>query len=391
MNNLLSTRLSNRVQNFSESVIREMTRLAHKHNAVNLAQGFPDFPAPAELKDAAAQAIHQDWNQYAITWGSPRLRDALATKVNWFNGMAIDPETQITVTCGATEAMIATMFALINPGDKVAVLQPFYENYGPDAILAGAEPIFIHLHPPTFAFDPDDLRAAFRQGARAIIINNPNNPTGRVLTRAELQMIADLCIEYNAFAITDEIYEHIVYADRPHISLATLPGMANRTITISGLSKTYSVTGWRLGYAIAAPDLTNGIRKAHDFLTVGAPAPLQEAAVTALNFPRTYYDHLKTDYARRRTLMLDALQNAGFTFTAPEGAYYVMADFSAFGFDDDVAFARHLVETIGVATVPGSSFYAPPELGKHQVRFCFCKKDETLRAAGERLATLKRK
>ncbi|MBI5304400.1 MAG: aminotransferase class I/II-fold pyridoxal phosphate-dependent enzyme [Chloroflexi bacterium] len=391
MSNLSSARVSQRVQSFTESVIREMTRLAQQHHAVNLAQGFPDFSAPTELKRAAAQAIHDDWNQYAITWGSPRLRHALAAKVHWFNGMEIDPETQITVTCGATEAMIATMFALVNPGDKVAILQPFYENYGPDAILAGAEPIFVSLRPPQFTFDPDELRHAFRRGARAVIINNPNNPTGRVLTYDELKTVADLCLEYDAFAITDEIYEHIVYADRPHISLATLPGMADRTVTISGLSKTYSITGWRLGYALAAPDLTNGIRKAHDFLTVGAPAPLQEAGAIALQMPRAYYDQLRADYMRRRALMLDALQNAGFTFTAPEGAYYVMTDFSAFGFDDDVAFARYLVEQIGVATVPGSSFYAPPELGKRQVRFCFCKKDETLRAASERLAQLKRK
>jgi len=383
-------RIAARVERFTESVIREMTRLANLYGAINLAQGFPDFPAPVELKEAAVQAIRDDWNQYAVTWGSPRLRQAIAEKVRWFNGLDVDADTHVTVTCGATEAMIATMMAVVNPGERVLAFQPFYENYGPDGVLAGAETFFVPLRPPRFTFDPEDLRAACTPNTKAVVVNNPNNPTGRVFTREELQLIANLCIERNLIAITDEIYEHILYVDRPHISLATLPGMAERTVTIGGLSKTYSVTGWRLGYTLAAPELTNAIRKVHDFLTVGAPAPLQEAAVVALKFPRSYYDQLRADYTRRRAIILDALQDAGFECYAPEGAYYVMTDFSAFGFDDDVELARYLVKEVGVASVPGSSFYAPPELGKRQVRFCFCKKEETLREAGERLTQLKR-
>lgn len=380
--------IAHRVQNFTESVIREMTRLNDLYGGINLAQGFPDFEAPHELKEAAVQAIRDNWNQYSVTWGSPRLRQAIAEKYGWFNGMVVDAEENVTVTCGATEAMIATMLAVINPGDEVLVLQPFYENYGPDAFLSGAKPVYVSLRAPDFTFDRDELRAAFSPKTKAIIINNPNNPTGRVFTREELQFIADLCQEYDALAITDEIYEHIIYVDRPHVSMATLPGMAERTITISGLSKTYSVTGWRLGYAVAYKELTDAIRKVHDFLTVGAPAPLQEAGAIALRFPRSYYADLQKGYQRRRQMMMDALRNAGFNCSDPEGAYYVMTDFAAFGFDDDREFAHYLVKEVGVATVPGSSFYQPPELGRRQVRFCFCKREETLQEAGERLARL---
>jgi aspartate/methionine/tyrosine aminotransferase len=304
--------------------------------------------------------------------------------------MPIDADKHITVTCGATEAMMSAILATLNPGDKFIVLQPFYENYWPDGMISGAEPIFVNLYAPEFRWDEAELRAAFAKGARAIILNNPNNPTGRVFTREELQFLADLCIEYDALCFTDEIYEHILYDGRKHISLATLDGMADRTITISGFSKTYSVTGWRIGYCIASEDISKAIRKVHDFLTVGAPAPLQEAAAVALKFPRSYYDQLVVDYTNRRELCLRALHDAGFTFNPVEGAYYVMTDFSAFGYKHDVEFAHYLVKEIGVASVPGSSFYMPPELGRRQVRFCFPKKEETLIAAGERLTQLKR-
>ena len=383
-------RVAERVKNFTESVIREMTRLNNIYGGINLSQGFPDFPAPDEIKEAAVKAIRDDINQYAVTWGTPVVRRNLAEKYAWFNGMTIDPDKHITVTCGATEAMIASMLATLNPGDKFIVLQPFYENYWPDGMISGAQPIFVNLHEPDFRWDEAELKAAFAQGARAIILNNPNNPTGRVFTREELQFLANLCIEHNALAFTDEIYEHILYDGRKHISLATLDGMSDRTITISGFSKTYSVTGWRIGYCIAPEEISKAIRKVHDFLTVGAPAPLQEAAAVALKFPRTYYDQLVVDYSRRRDLCLRALRDAGFTFNPVEGAYYVMTDFSAFGYKHDVEFAHYLVKEIGVASVPGSSFYMPPELGRLQVRFCFPKKDQTLIAAGERLTQLKR-
>jgi aminotransferase len=383
-------RVADRVQHFTESVIREMTRLNAMYGGINLSQGFPDFPAPEEIKEAAVKAIRDDINQYAVTWGTPILRQNLAQKYGWFNGLSIDADKHITVTCGATEAMISAMLATLNPGDKFIVLQPFYENYWPDGMISGAEPIFVNLYAPEFRWDEAELRAAFAKGARAIILNNPNNPTGRVFTREELQFLADLCIEYDALCFTDEIYEHILYDGRKHISLATLDGMADRTITISGFSKTYSVTGWRIGYCIASEDISKAIRKVHDFLTVGAPAPLQEAAAVALKFPRSYYDQLVVDYTNRRELCLRALHDAGFTFNPVEGAYYVMTDFSAFGYKHDVEFAHYLVKEIGVASVPGSSFYMPPELGRRQVRFCFPKKEETLIAAGERLTQLKR-
>ncbi len=383
-------RVADRVQYFTESVIREMTRLNNLYNGINLSQGFPDFAAPEELKEAAVKAIRDDINQYAITWGAPKLRQNLAEKYGWFNGLDIHPDKHITVTCGATEAMISAMLATLNPGDKFIVLQPFYENYWPDGIISGAEPLFVNLRAPEFRWDEAEMHAAFDKGAKAIIVNNPSNPTGRVFTREELQFIAELCIGHNALAFTDEIYEHILYDGRAHISLATLPGMFERTVTISGFSKTYSVTGWRIGYCIASEEISRAIRKVHDFLTVGAPAPLQEAAAAALKFPRSYYDQLRVDYTRRRDLCLSALRDAGFQFNPVEGAYYVMTDFSAFGYNHDVEFAHYLVKEIGVASVPGSSFYMPPELGRKQVRFCFCKKDETLIAAGERLTQLKR-
>ena len=377
--------LAKRVQYFSESVIREMTRLANQHGAINLGQGMPDFEAPQAVKDAACQAIQDGFNQYAITWGAPSLRQAIASKMARFNGIPCDPDTNVTVCCGATECMMATMLALVDPGDEVVIFQPYYENYAPDALLSGATPVWVPLRRPDWHFDPNELRAAFSARTRAIIINTPNNPTGRVFTRAELSLIAELCQQFNVYAISDEIYEYIQYTDRPHISIATLPGMRERTVTISGLSKTFSITGWRLGYCIAPPEVTNGIRKAHDFLTVGAPHPLQVAGAVALALPDSYYDKLRNDYQRRRDLFLPYLREAGFAFTEPEGAYYVLADITGLGGTDDTEFTRWLIREVGVSGVPGSSFYQPRELGRTLVRFMFAKKDETLRAAGERL------
>lgn len=381
--------LSKRVQYFSESVIREMTRLAQQHGAINLGQGMPDFDAPAEVKEAACRAIQDGFNQYAITWGAPSLRQAIAAKARRFNGIEADPDANVTVCCGATECMMATMLALIDPGDEVVIFQPFYENYGPDALLTGATPVWVSLRPPHWTFDPDELRRAFSPRTKAIILNTPNNPTGHVFTRAELQLIAGLCQEYDAYALADEIYEYIIYTDQPHISIATLPGMADRTVTISGLSKTFSITGWRLGYCIAPPEVTTGIRKAHDFLTVGAPHPLQVAGAAALALPQSYYDQLREGYRRRRELFLPYLRDAGFEFHAPEGAYYVMTDIKPLGGTDDTEFVRRMVREVGVSAVPGSSFYAPRELGRSQVRFMFAKKDETLRQAGDRLQKLR--
>ena len=381
--------LSNKGKYLTESVIREMTRLANMYGAINLAQGMPDFETPPELKSAAEQAIQNGYNQYAITWGAPQLRQAIADKARRFNGIECDPNENITVCCGATECMMATMLALINPGDEVIVFQPFYENYGPDAILSGAKPVWVSLRPPQWSFDPDELRRAFNRNTKAIIINTPNNPTGYVFTRAELSLIAELCQEHDVYALTDEIYEYIIYSDKPHISIATLPGMAERTVTISGLSKTFSITGWRLGYCIAPREITNGIRKVHDFLTVGAPHPLQVAGATALAFPQSYYDKLREDYRLRRNVLVSYLSQAGFLFYEPEGAYYVMTDIAAFGRGNDVEFVQWLVKEIGVAAVPGSSFYSPPELGRTKVRFMFAKKEETLHQAGERLLKLR--
>jgi aminotransferase len=383
--------LSLKAERFTESVIREMTRLSFKHGAINLSQGYPDFPAPEEIKRAAREAIDADINQYAITWGAKRLRDAIAAKFERTQGVTVDPEAEITVCCGSTEGMIASMLGIINPGDEVVVFEPFYENYGPDAILSGASPRYVKLRPPDWSFDPDDLAAAFGPKTKAIILNSPNNPTGKVFTRTELEAIRDLCVRWNSFAITDEIYEHMVYDGAEHISLAAIEGMRDRTITINALSKTYCVTGWRVGWAIAPPEVTASIRKVHDFLTVGAAAPLQEAGAKALAFPQSYYDKLVQDYSVRRARLLDILANAGFGCFKPRGAYYIMTDISGFGFPDDLALAKYLVEKVGVAAVPGSSFFRDPADGKSILRFTFCKKEETLAAAAAKLATLSKR
>jgi aspartate/methionine/tyrosine aminotransferase len=384
-----SPKLSEKPALFTESVIREMTRLAIHHGAVNLSQGFPDFPAPAEIKRAAQEAIAADVNQYAITWGSKSLRNAIAEKFTHMQGVRADPEREITVCCGSTEAMISSLMAIINPGDEIIVFEPFYENYGPDAILSGATTRYVKLRPPDWSFDPAELAAAFGPATKAIIVNTPNNPTGKVFDRAELESIRDLCVQWNCFAITDEIYEHMLYDGAEHVSIASLEGMRERTITISALSKTYSVTGWRVGWAIASPETTSSIRKVHDFLTVGAAAPLQEAGAFALRFPQEYYQKLSQDYSARRERLLGILSDAGFRCFKPRGAYYIMTDISVFGFPDDVAFAKYLVKEIGVACVPGSSFFRDPADGRSIVRFTFCKKESTFQAAAERLANLK--
>jgi aminotransferase len=387
--------LSDKVSHFTESVIREMTRQAMLHGAINLAQGFPDFPAPAEIKQAAKEAIASDINQYAITWGAKSLRNAIARQMQAWQGVPVDPETQVTVCCGSTEAMISTLLAVCNAGDEVVIFEPYYENYGPDSILSGAKPRFVKLRPPTttnseWTFDERELRAAFHKQTKAIIVNTPNNPTGKVFTRAELETIRDLCVEFDVLAITDEIYEHILYDGTKHISIASLDGMQDRTITINGMSKTYSVTGWRVGWTIAPPPIADAIRKVHDFLTVGAPAPLQEAGAAALSLPESYYRNLADGYRKRRDRLIPALTEAGFKCFLPRGAYYVMTDIRAFGFPDDLAFTKHLVSEIGVAAVPGSSFYRDPKDGAQQVRFAFCKRDETLDEAARRLKKLHR-
>jgi aspartate/methionine/tyrosine aminotransferase len=382
-------RISAKAGRFTESVIREMNRIAVAHGAVSLAQGFPDFPCPPELKTAVAAAVEADLNQYAITWGSKPLRDAIAaTTSRQFPAWgAIDPDTQVTVTCGATEAMIAAMLGLLDPGDEVVVFEPFYENYGPDAILSGAVPRYVTLHEPDWSIDPDELRAAFGPKTRGIVVNSPHNPTGKVFGRDELELIAELCREHDAIAFTDDIYEHIVF-EGEHIPLATLPGMADRTVSIHSMSKTYSVTGWRIGWTIASPELSLGIRRVHDFLTVGAAAPLQAAAVTALDFPDRYYENLVAGYRERRDAILPALRAAGFRVHKPAGAYYVMTDIRDLTDEDDVAYALHLIRDPGVASVPGSSFFSRPELGRTKLRFAFPKRLETLQAAAERLARL---
>ncbi|MGZ9159523.1 MAG: aminotransferase class I/II-fold pyridoxal phosphate-dependent enzyme [Candidatus Limnocylindrales bacterium] len=382
-------RISNKAASFTESVIREMNRVAVAHGAVSLAQGFPDFPCPPELKRAVAEAVDADINQYAITWGSKPLRDAIAgTTPRHFPGWdAIDPETQVTVTCGATEAMIAAMLGLLDPGDEIIIFEPYYENYGPDAILSGAIPRYVTLHEPDWSIDPDELRAAFGPKTRAIVVNSPHNPTGKVLSRAELELIAGLCQEFDVIAFTDDIYEHLVF-EGEHVPLATIPGMAERTVSIHSMSKTYSVTGWRIGWTIAPADLSVGIRRAHDFLTVGAAAPLQAAAVTALGFPDAYYSDLLASYRERRDLLVTALAAAGFRIHQPQGAYYVMTDIRDLTTDDDVTFAHRLIRDPGVAAVPGSSFFSHPDLGRTKLRFAFPKRRETLEAAGERLARL---
>jgi aminotransferase len=362
-----------------------MTRLAIQHNAVNLAQGFPDFAAPEELKQAARDAIGADFNQYAITWGAKPLRDAIAAKYCRWYGLEIDPEREITVCCGATEGMIASLLAVTNPGDEIVIFEPFYENYGPDTQLSGATPRFVPLRAPDWTFDREELRRAFNGHTKAIILNSPNNPTGKVFSREELEFIAQLCQEFDALAITDEIYEHILYDGVEHIPVMTLPGMRDRTVLVNSMSKTYSVTGWRVGWVLASPDLTASIRKVHDFLTVGAAAPLQQAGAVALSMPDTYYAALGRKYTERRDHILPKLEAAGFRCFVPKGAYYVMADISESGFPDDVSFVRHLIETSGVAAVPGSSFFSVPEQGSQMIRFCFCKKYETLEEAAARL------
>lgn len=387
--------VSHKASRFTESVIREMTREALKHKAVNLSQGFPDFAAPEDIKRAAMNAIADDVNQYAITWGAREFREAIAGKTKWYLGLDVDPETEITVTCGSTEGMIAAMMATVDAGEEVVIFEPFYENYAPDAILSDARPRYVPLRAPDWNFDRDELRAAFNEKTKAIIICNPNNPTGKVFTPDELSFIAGLCKEFDALCFTDEIYEHILYErdgeQLQHTSIAQLEGMRERTVIVNSMSKTYSVTGWRVGYCIAPPAITNAIRKVHDFLTVGAAAPLQTAGAYALSLPPEYYEKLRADYAMRRDMLVPVLEKAGFGVFRPDGAYYVMTDISRFGFASDIEFTRYLVREIGVACVPGSSFYSDASTsnrGAQQVRFCFCKKDETLQAAAERLGKL---
>jgi aspartate/methionine/tyrosine aminotransferase len=381
-------RSAKRVSSFADSVFGEMTRLAKLHNAVNLSQGFPDFEAPQAIKDAACTAIQAEQNQYAPPYGTKAFRDAIASDWSRRYGVPIVSDEQVTVCCGSTEAMMASMLSSIDPGDEVIVFEPFYENYGPDAVLAGAEPRYVRMRAPDWRFDPDELKAAFNNRTRAVVINSPNNPTGKVFTREELQIIADLCQRWDVLAISDEIYERVVFGGHAHIPIASLPGMAGRTITIGGLSKTYSVTGWRIGWAISPPALTGGIRKLHDFLTVAAPTPFHDAGVAALSMPDTFYTRLAGDYESKRDLMLDILGRHGFTASQPGGAYYVMADVSRFGYLSDSEFALYLVKEIGVATVPGSSFYIDPAAAPQTVRFCFSKRDETLHEADRRLARL---
>ncbi len=388
---LRRSKLSQKASRFTESVIRGMTKLCIQHGGINLAQGFPDFEVHPVLKEAAKKAIDDDINQYSITWGAPRLRQAIARKMESYNRIKCDPERNVTVTCGSTEAMIASLLAVVDPGDEVVIFEPFYENYGPDTILSGAVPRYVTINADDFRFDTEELRAAFTPRTRAIILNTPNNPMGKVFSTDELIFIASLCQEYDAIAITDEIYEHILHDGRHHVSIASLPGMWDRTITICGHSKTYSVTGWRLAYAVACEEITDGIRKVHDFLTVGAPAPLQEAGAVALELPEEYYRELRQMYQTKRDQLLSGLQRAGFRCLDPEGAYYIMTDISSFGFEDDTAFSHWLVREIGVAAVPGSSFYHDPEMGRQQIRFCFCKRDETLQAAVERLELIRSK
>jgi aspartate/methionine/tyrosine aminotransferase len=387
----MPTEVSEKTRLFTESVIREMTRRALKCGAVNLAQGFPDFAAPSELKEAAKRAIDEEYNQYAITHGSPNFRRAIADKVRSYNGIECDPDLNVTVTCGATEAMVATMLAVINPGDEVIIFEPFYENYGPDVILAGATPRYVALRDPDFSIDRAELEAAFSPRTKAIVINTPHNPSGKVFSREELESIATLCRRHDTLAITDEIYEHIIYGGARHVSIAALPGMADRTVTISGLSKTYSITGWRLAYAVAPERITSAIRKVHDFLTVGAPHPLQEAGAVALRLPESFYADLAAMYERKRAMLFRALSEAGLKCVPPAGAYYIMTDIAHLGFRDDFEAADFMLNEVGVAPVPGSSFYSRQELGRTKLRFTFSKSDETIAMAAKRLRHLQSK
>ncbi|MUG99492.1 aminotransferase class I/II-fold pyridoxal phosphate-dependent enzyme [Scytonema sp. UIC 10036] len=389
MTQVQKPKISIKASQFTESVIREMTRIALQHNAVNLAQGFPDFPCPEELKQAACEAITADINQYAITWGDRAFRHALAEKVRWYLGLDIDPERQITVTCGSTEAMAATMLATVNPGDEVIIFEPYYENYGPDAIIASATPRYVSLHLPDWTFDEAELQQAFSDRTKAIVINTPHNPTGKVFSREELTLIAELCQKWDVLAFTDEIYEHILYDGTQHIAMATLPGMEDRTVTINGLSKTYSVTGWRVGYIIANPELTGAIRKVHDFLTVGSPAPLQRAGVAAMKLPINYYQELANLYQEKRNTIIQILDKVGMPYFIPKGAYYIFSDITSLTNKTAMEFATFLIKEIGVVVVPGYSFFSTPEAGQKYIRFCFSKKPETLAEAGNRLLKLR--
>ena len=381
--------LSNRTNTFTDSVIRRMTRISAQYNAVNLSQGFPDFDPPKELMDRLSQVAYEDFHQYSITWGAQSFREALAAKQTRFMGHPVDPNREIVVTCGSTEAMMAAMMTVTNPGDKVVIFSPFYENYGADTILSGAEPVYVPLHPPEFNFDPAELEQAFQQHPKALILCNPSNPCGEVFTKEELLFIADLAQKYDTYVITDEVYEHIVYAPHKHIYFASLPGMWERTISCSSLSKTYSITGWRLGYTIAPEEITERIKKVHDFLTVGAAAPLQEAVIPGLNFGQDYYDKLQATYTHKRDLFLKGLKDVGLEFSEPQGAYYVLMDITPFGYDNDLEFCQVLAKEVGVGAVPGSSFFREPV--NHLIRFHFAKKDETLNEALNRLEAIHKK
>ncbi len=380
--------LSDRTAHFTDSVIRRMTRISARYGAINLSQGFPDFEPPKAILDRLSEVSGEDVHQYSITWGARNLREALAAKQSRLMGFAIDPESELVITCGSTEAMMAAMMTVANPGDRVAIFSPFYENYGADTILSGAEPVYIPLVPPAYDFDPELLENAFRQGAKALVLCNPSNPCGKVFTKEELTIIADIVKRYDAYVITDEVYEHIVYAPHVHTYIAALPGMRERTICCGSLSKTYSITGWRLGYTIAPPEITDRIRKVHDFLTVGAAAPLQEAVIPGLLFGQDYYDELLALYTHKRDLFCAGLDAAGITHNIPQGAYYVMADITEFGYESDLAFCEDLARVVGVGAVPGSSFFKEPV--NHLIRFHFAKKDETLQAALDRLADIKK-
>ncbi len=380
--------LSSRTSTFTDSVIRRMTRISLQYNAINLSQGFPDFDPPKAILDRLAEVSRENVHQYSITWGAQNFREALARKQSHFMGFEIDPNREVVVTCGSTEAMMAAMMSVVNPGDKVIVFSPFYENYGADAILSGAEPIYVPLRPPTFDFDAEELEAAFRQHPKALILCNPSNPCGKVFTREELMVIARLAEKYDAFVITDEVYEHIVYAPHHHIYFASLPGMRERTLSCSSLSKTYSITGWRLGYVIAPPDIIETVKKVHDFLTVGAAAPLQEAAIVGLNFSDNYYEKLQRTYTEKRELFLKGLDTIGIRHTEPQGAYYVLLDISEYGYDDDLLFCEELARKVGVGAVPGSSFFREPV--NNLIRLHFAKRSDTLIAALERLADIRK-